>query len=106
MSINSPGPVTESGDLDVLDRAGCVVNIGLSNANGEYSPPASSLIFQSKSFSKPLQNISGGSYSVTLLPSEVIQLKAMGSTRFVILDSTSTPPSILWEGFLFIRTVD
>lgn len=105
MSLKVPDYVNADGNIDVLDRVGCVIHITATNLNGDVNISADNVYFECGTIKKLLE-AEGIGKKLTLLPSELYQLKASGETNFSVINESKTPFDEMWQGLIFIRTVD
>lgn len=106
MPIETIDLVTENGDINILDRVGGRINLLMSDGLTEEDLSTLAIYFESGSISILMSDNGTGDKYVDITPAHITTFLNENSSRFAIIDKTATPDESLWEGYIFIRTVD
>lgn len=101
MAIEVTDLVTPEGDINVLDRVGGRINVTLQGIDIS----SWDLWFESGTVSIDLTVDGTGQYFI-LTPAHLETIIDDKTTRFAVINKTPTPDEVLWEGYIFIRSVD
>lgn len=105
MAIEIVDLITPDGDISVLDRTGGRVNVTLKDNTGPIDISGWNIWFESATVSVQLTPDGTSQYFI-LTPEHVETLIDDKATRFAVINRTPDPDEALWEGFIFIRSVD
>jgi hypothetical protein len=106
MSTTLTDIVTDEGDLDLMDRTGGRVYLVISDESEvELDLGTMDLYLEVGTVSIALSN-TGSDYYFDILPADCETIETNGWTRFVVIDKDPEPDEVVWEGLIFIRTVD
>lgn len=105
MAIELDDLITPEGDINVLDRTGGRINVTITEDGEQVDLSTWDLYFESGDVSIALV-ADGFSQYFILTPEHLESLSLSQTTRFAVIDKTTAVHSPIWEGFIFIRSVD
>jgi len=105
MALVTRSFINSNADIEVLDSVGGMFDITYVNSVGTPVDISTNTVnFECGSLVIALA-ANGTGKRLTLSPANMVTLKAEDATRFAVINRTSDPDEILWEGNIFIRTV-
>ena len=105
MAIEVDDLITPEGDINILDRVGGRINVNISDASGAIDISSWTMTFESGPVTIPLSASGTGQYFI-ITPAHLEDLIDSKSTRFAVINKTADPDTVVWEGFILIRSVD
>jgi hypothetical protein len=93
--------VTREGNINMLDRVGGTINVTIEGVD----LTTTDLWFESGSVSLELTG-DEDLKSVSIAPEDLTIIVEEKATKYAIIDKTPVPDKVIWEGYIFIRSLD
>ena len=108
MALEVPSPITPNADLNIHEAGGIAIALKLQTNDEFENVSAKDVYFECGSTLRvKLVAASSVLLTLTLTPENVELIRKNGpGANFVVVDETTAPFRVLWEGIVYIRSTD
>ena len=98
--------VTEEGNLDLMDRTGGRIYLVVADEAGDTIDLSSMDLYLETGTVSIATTVSGSDTYFDVAHADCEAVLTGDFSRFAIIDKNADPDEVIWEGYIFIRTVD